>query len=260
MNSVFAERLGATLVSLVLVVLSASGCGGSGADPPAGSFERGQARYEDENWYEAVDDLRLFIRRAPTDPRAPEAQYMIGMARYRDEDYPVAAVEFEILRNDYPTSELADDAWYMQGMCYVEQVPRVDLDQTPTRQAVEHFVRYLREYPAGKHRTEVEDELNKLNRHLDQKEYDSARLYRDLGRWQAAAVTIDTMLDMRPNSELRPEMLLLSGEVHVKRIEWPEAREVYRQFLDDYPDHESASEARRGLERIDGKAADGDRR
>lgn len=260
MNSVFTKRLGAALVMLALVVLTTAGCGGGDGGHPAGSFERGQARYEDESWYEAVEDLRLFIRRAPTDPRAPEAQYMIGMARFSDEDYPVAAVEFEILRNDYPTSELADDAWYMQGMCYVEQVPRTDLDQTPTRQAVEHFVRYLREYPAGKHRTEVEGELNKLHRHLDQKEYDAARLYRNMGRWQAAAVTIDTMLESRPNSELRPQMLLLSGEVHSRRVEFDEAREAYRQFLRDYPEHEGASEARRGLERIDGKAADGEGR
>jgi len=260
MNLVFAERAGFVLVALVLGVLCVAGCGGSGDGHPAGSFERGQARYEDESWYEAVEDLRLFIRRAPTDPRAAEAQYMIGMARYKDEDYPVAAVEFEILRNDYPTSEIADDAWYMQGMCYVEQVPGTDLDQTPTRQAVQHFVRYLREYPAGKHRTEVEGELKKLNRHLDRKELDAARLYRNMGRWQAAAVTIDTMLETRPNSELRPEMLLLAGEVHTKRVAWSEAREAYRQFLRDYPEHERASEARRGLERIDGKAADGEGR
>jgi outer membrane protein assembly factor BamD len=264
MNSAFTRRADGSfllaLISVALVVMSASGCGGSRGGFASGSFERGEERYEAESWYEAVEDLRLFIRRAPTDPRAAEAQYMIGMARYYDEDYPVAAVEFEILRNDYPTSELADDAWYMQGMCYVEQVPGTDLDQTPTRQAVEHFVRYLREHPAGKHRTEVEAELDKLNRHLDQKELNSARLYRDMGRWQAAAVTVDTMLETRPNSELRPEMLLLAGEVHLRRVELSEARENYRQFLRDYPDHERVKEAERGLERIDGKAADGEGR
>lgn len=264
MNSVSTRRVGISfalpMIIVALIGLMVPGCSGSGGGFASGSFERGQEQYEKESWYEAVEDLRLFIRRAPTDPRAAEAQYMIGMARYYDEDYPVAAVEFEILRNDYPTSELADDAWYMQGMCYVEQVPRTDLDQTPTRQAVEHFVRYLREHPAGKHRTEVEAELDKLNRHLDQKELDAARLYRNMGRWQAAAVTIDTMLETRPNSELRPEMLLLAAEVHIRRIELSEARENYRQFLRDYPDHERAKEARRGLERIDGKAADGEGR
>ncbi len=264
MNSVSTRPAGSSfflpLVVVVFVALSVSGCGGSGGGYARGSFERGQEQYDDERWYEAVEDLRLFIRRTPMDPRAAEAQYMIGMARYSDEDYPVAAVEFEILRNDYPTSEFADDAWFMQGMCYVEQVPRTDLDQTPTRKAVEHFVRYLREHPAGKHRTEVEAELDQLNRHLDQKEFDAARLYSRMGRWQAAAVTIDTMLETRPNSELRPEMLLLAAEVHSRRSEWTEARESYRQFLRDYPDHKRVREAERGLERIDGKAADGEGR
>ena len=55
-------------------------------------------------------------------------------------------------------------------------------------------------------------------------------------------------------------MLLLAGEVHLRRIELSEARENYRQFLRDYPDHERVKEAERGLERIDGKAADGEGR
>jgi outer membrane protein assembly factor BamD len=243
---------------LLLAALVVGGCGGSGGGYPEGSFERGQARYEEESWFEAVEDLRLFIRRAPTDPRAPEAQYMIGMARFEDEDYPVAAVEFEILRNDYPTSDRVDDAWYMQGMCYVEQVPRIELDQTVTRQAVQHFVRYLREYPGGSHQSEVEEELRKLNRHLDQKELESARLYRKLGRLQAAAVTIDALLQTRPDSELRPEMLLLAGDVHRRAFEWDKAREAWSTFLRDYPDHKRAGEARAGIERIDGKVETGE--
>ena len=243
------------LLGLFLSATALLGCGGAGSAFPEGSYERGEARYLDESWYEAVEDLRLFIRRAPTDPRAPEAQYMIAMARYNDEDYPVAAVEFEILRNDYPTSERVDDAWYMQGMCYVEQVPRIDLDQTTTRQAVQHFVRYLREYPGGAHRADAEEELRKLNRHLDQKELESARLYRKLKRYEAAAVTVDALLRMRPDSELRPEMLLLSGDVHRRRAEFEKARDAYQTFLRDYPEHERAKEARSGLERVTGEGS-----
>ena len=77
-------------------------------------------------------------------------------------------------------------------------------------------------------------------------------------RWEAAAVTVDALLEMRPDSELRPEMLLLSGDVHRRRVAYAEAREAYRTFLRDYPDHERADEARRGLERIDGGAAGGE--
>jgi outer membrane protein assembly factor BamD len=250
---------GAVVVLLGLGFTTGLGaCGGAYDGMPEGSFERGQARYEDENWFEAVEDLRLFIRRSPTDPRAAEAQYLIGMARYQEEDYPVAAVEFEILRKDYPTSELVDDAWYMQGMCYVEQVPRTDLDQTTTHQAVDHFNRYLREYPAGSHRAEVEEQLRQLYLHLDRKELDAARLYRRLKKWEAAAVTVDTLLELRPNSELRPDALLLSADVHRRQLQTDAALDAYRTFLRDYPDHPRAKEARRNLERIEGKAAVGE--
>lgn len=253
------ERILALGAALVLAA-GLVGCGGSYKGMPAGSFERGKAQFDDEKYYESVEDLRLFIRRSPTDPRAPEAQYLIGMARYNDEDYAVAAVEFEILRKDYPTSELVDDAWYMQGMCYVEQVPRIDLDQTVTHQAVDHFNRYLREYPGGEHRPEVEEELRKLNRHLDEKELKAARLYRRLKQWTAAAVTVDALIESRPDSELRPEALLLAGEVHSRQLDSDAALRAYRTFLADYPDHPRAKEARRGIERIEGKAGAGEGR
>jgi len=243
---------------LLLAFLFLAGCSGAYSGMPSGSFERGEAKFEDESWYDAVEDLRLFIRRSPTDPRAPQAQYMIATSRYKDEDYPVAAVEFEILRNDYPTSDLVDDAWFMQGMCYVQQVPKIELDQTPTRQAVQHFVRYLRENPGGKHREEAEKELDKLNLHLDQKSMAAAQLYRRLRRWRAAAVTADAFLELRPDSELRPEMLLLAGEAHTQTVQWDRARAVYESFLQEYPDHDGVKDARKGLEKIDGAAAFGE--
>ena len=249
-----AESVARALPVLVVAWL-AGACGGAYDAHPPGSFERGKAQFDDEKWYESVEDLRLFIRRSPTDPRAAEAQYMIGMARYNDEDYPVAAVEFEILRNDYPTSELVEEAWYMQGMCYVEEVPRTDLDQATTRQALDHFTRYLREFPGGTHRGEVEQQVLELQRHLDRKELDAARLYKRRKQWAAAAVTADTMLELRPDSEFRPEVLLISAEAHRHQLETDRALDAYRTFLRDYPEHPRAADARRQIERLGGKAA-----
>jgi len=208
---------------------------------------------------EAIEDLRLFIRRSPTDDRADDAQYQIGVARMEMGDYPVAAVEFEILRTDYPNSDLVDDAFYMEGMCYAEQVPDLRLEQSITRKAVNHFQRYLREFPNGSHRTEVEAKLEELHRHLDQKALDSVRLYRRLNRTRAAQVTLSAILSERPGSPLRPQMLLLAGDLYRDLREYDLAQESWARLVAELPDHPLSEQARRRLRAI-GASEDDDSR
>ena len=239
---------GSRLGALSLLVGLVAGCSHPGKGLAPGSYERGVAEFEGGRYFDAVEDLKLFVRRNPTDPRADDAQFHIAMARFEDEDYPVAAVEFEILRTDYPNSELVEDAWYMEGLCYVEQVPPIEKDQKVTYEAIDHFERYLREYPQGTRADEAREQIRRLQLHLDQKILAGARLYRRLGRLRAALVTDEVLLTDRPQSELRPQALFFAAEMHEKLGEIDEARAVYRQLQEEFPGHALSERARRRLE------------
>jgi len=243
----------AMMAGLVLLFL-ASGCSHPGSGLPNGSFERGKAEYEGERYYDAIESLKLFVRRSPTDARVDEAQYMIGMARFDNEEYPVAAVEFEILRTDYPNSDLVEDAWLMEGLCYVEQVPSIHLEQSITRRALEHYQRFLREMPASDRRGEAQEKIDELQLHLDRKTMAGIRLYDRLGRDRAALVSVDAMLDERRDSALRADALLLAGDLHEELDELPEARARWQQVVDEFGMTSLAPEALRRLERTRGEA------
>lgn len=234
-------------VLLVFSFLLPTACSHPGKGLQTGSFERGLAEFEGERWYDAVETLKLFVRRNPTDPRVDEAQYHIGLARFEDEDYPVAAVEFEILRKDYPDSPRVEDAWYMEGLCYVKQVPPIHLEQDVTRKALDHFRRYLAQYPEGERRADIEREARALQRHLDEKDLATVRLYRRLGKPEAAWITLEVMLDERRTSELRPQMLFMAGELHRELEQDEQAREAWNTLTAEFPDHELAARAQRAL-------------
>ncbi len=253
------------LVVLLLVALLPSACSHPGKGLESGSLERGLAEFEGERWFDAVETLKLFVRRNPTDPRVDEAQYHIGLARFEDEDYPVAAVEFEILRKDYPSSPRVEDAWYMEGLCYVKQVPPVHLEQAVTRKALDHFRSYLAEFPSGERRAEMEREARALQRHLDEKDLANVRLYRKLGKPEAAVITLDVLLEERRASELRPEMLFLAGELHRELEQDALARESWDRLVSEFPEHELSGRAQRALRglaagTIDPNAVEGDGR
>lgn len=226
------------------------GCSHPGSGMPVGSYERGIAEYEGERYLDAVQTLRLYVRRNPTDPRVDEAQYHIGLARFENDEYAVAAVEFEILRNDYPNSELIEDAWIMEGMCYVEQVPSIHHEQSITRRALDHFRRYLQEFPNGERRADALEQVEALQLHLDRKRMSGIRLYERMGRTEAALVSAEAMLADRPDSQLRPEALMLAADLHAELGEMDEARRLWREILDDHGTHELAPEAQSKLARV----------
>jgi len=228
------EVRGLLTAGLLLLVA----CGHPGGDLPVGTWERGLAEFEGEAYLDAIDDLKLFIRRK---------------AYMELEDYPVAAVEFEILRADYPDSELLDDAWFLEGMCYVEQVPPVHLAQDATQTAVRHFERYLRERPNGDRREAALEQLASLREHLDRKRMRAVEIYVRIGKWTAAHSPLDALFEDRPDSALLPEMLLLRSRISRKLDDDAASRAALTELVQRFPDTEAAAEARRLLE----DAADG---
>lgn len=241
--------MGRRLCILALAGILA-GCGGVADDLPVGSYERGVAEIENERYFDAIEDLKLFVRRNPTDPRVDDAQYQIGMARFQDEDYPVAAVEFEILRTDYPSSELVEDAWYMEGMCYREQVPDIVHEQTVTRKALQHFERFLQRYPDGEYAEQARTQVRELREHLDRKRLAAVRLYRRLHRPEAALVTLEALLNERPDSALRPEMLFMAGELSRRTDDPEKARRYWETLIAESPDTDFARRARRNVDSL----------
>ncbi len=231
----------------ILGLLLFAGCSGAAGKLPVGSYERGIAEFEDEHYFEAIEDLKLFVRRNPTDPKVDEAQYQIAMARYKDKDYPVAAVEFEILRTDYPNSARVDDAWYMEGLCYRQQAPSLAHDQTPTRRALEHFQRYLRQFPNGARHEDAEREALALQERLDRKRLQAAVLYRRLGRPRAALVTLEALLEDRPDSVLRPEMLWMAGNLALATGDADMAGDYWQKIVDESPESTFGPQATKAL-------------
>lgn len=214
---------------------------------PEGSFERGFAEFEDEAYLEAIDDLKLFIRRNPTDPRSDDAQFFIGRAHQERFDFPVAAVEFEILRKDYPNSDWFDEAYYQQGMCYVEQVPRYELEQSVTRDAIAHFQRYLRDVPDGAFQNEAQKQVDELQLILDEKRMEAVRHYLRVHQPGAARVYLDVFLDERPDSPFAAEALFMSAKVRRQLADFEGARQNLEELVQRFPEHKLASRAQREL-------------
>lgn len=218
---------------------------------PLGSFERGAYYAEKENNVEAVSALETFIRQNPTDSLAAEAQFLKAESYMRMQEYPLAAVEYQIMRKDYPTSSFVEEADFREGEAYLAQVGSVARDVTGAHEARLHFVSFLERYPSSSRDADARTHLEDISDIMVEKRLGQARVYGQLGRPQAVAVTLDDVIRFEAGSSHLPEVIWQRARVAEKLDDPDTARTMYRRLVDEYPDTKLAGKATSALRRLD---------
>ncbi len=196
--------------------------------------------------------------------KAEESLMMNAMCYYNIRDYETATLYFDRYFKTYPRGVYTELAKYYSGKSSFLQSPDPRLDQTPTYTAIKSLQDFLSFYPYSSRRQEVNDMIYQLQNRLVQKEYDSAKLYYDLGtytgncanggsNYEACIVTAENALKTYPYNNLREElyMLILRAryKLAVNSVE-EKADDRFRQTIDEYygfknefPDSKYISEA-----------------
>jgi outer membrane assembly lipoprotein YfiO len=252
-----AARLALVALGALVALLALCACGAPGKHLPVGTYERGEAEFHGKRYTLAIEDLKLFVRRNPKDPSAAQAQFLVAQCYMEAKEYALSAVEYEILRNDYPNTDLADDAFFLEGISYARQRPNYRLDQKVTQKAVEHFQKYLAQFPTGRHREQTQQELDALELHLARKRLEQARQYWSLRQYGAAALVLDDLLEASKESTLRPDMLLLRGRVALRQHDSERARTCLGEVLSRYPQHPTAGAAKELMHKLGQEAGAG---
>ncbi len=235
-----------TAAAAVLLALALSGCG-AGNPHRVGTYERGAFFADRGKDVEAVTAFEAFVRRSPTDSLAALAQYRKAQSYMNLREFPLAAVEFQILRKDYPTSELIEDAMFQEGVAYFAQVGRVERDITGAYEARLHFLKFSQEYPGSERMPEVVEYMQEISDLMVRKRLAQVKVYRQLGRHEAVAITLDELIKDEAASRLLPEVLWQRAR-NANRLVDPETEEaMYRRLVDEYPDSPEAGRARRRL-------------
>jgi TolA-binding protein len=104
------------------------------------TYWRGEARYQDLKFNDAIQDWKDLVARAPQNPLAPRALFRVGLAWYRQQEYAQSENAFRQVLDDYGnTPDVAADARFNLGLTY-KRMGR-DPDAVAAYQAV------VRDYP-----------------------------------------------------------------------------------------------------------------
>ena len=184
--------------------------------------------------------------------KGEKAYYYLCYSHYNMQEYALAGYYFRNFQITYPQSEHAEEASFMGAMCKVAASPKSSLDQTNTLTAINELQSFLNRYPKTERKDTCNQIIDNMRGKLEQKAFESSKLYYHMEDYEAAAVSFTNMLSDYPDTELREEVLYLvvksnyklaANSVKEKKVErFEETIKSYTKFVDNFPSSKNLKE------------------
>jgi len=209
-------------------------------------YEKALEYYDREDYFRA---LNLFDQVIPFYRGSKEAEdiaFKYAYAYYNQKEYIMASYYFDRFAKTYPRNDRTEECMFMVAYCKYLDSPKYKLDQTNTVQAINDFQLFVNAYPTSERVEECNRLIDELHEKLQKKEFEIAKLYLKMEKYEAAVVSFDNLLLDYPDTKYREDAMFYSiksyyyyasKSVRSKRKErYQEAADIYNQFISMYPE------------------------
>ncbi|MBI3872978.1 MAG: outer membrane protein assembly factor BamD [candidate division Zixibacteria bacterium] len=241
-----------TWATIGMAVVTCGGTKPAPVAPPAGeSLAKALSLYDKHKWDKAKPEFESVIFNHPGATIVDSAQFYLAMCNYRQRDYVVAADEFQRLRTRYPTSPLVELADLMRCRSLLRVAPgNTGLDQDQTETALAQLNIFRDNHPVSPLLPAVDSLSREAYRRLSQHDYRAALLYHRLGRYQAARIYFQEVIDKYTDSPLVPDALFFMGEGQRRSDSLDSAISYYEKLIYSFPDHPRTVQARKRVSEL----------
>ncbi|MFH1144455.1 MAG: outer membrane protein assembly factor BamD [Candidatus Eisenbacteria bacterium] len=236
------------MAAIVAVLAGCSrGSGGTPAFGPAGDFEAALDEYERGHLVAAIEMLEGFERSHPGSQYIDDALYYLGKAHQGNNEHLLARQAFERVFTDFPQSPRAEDARFEYARSWYLAVRGPELDAEPAEEALVAFRTYLRRFPEGSHRAEVDEAIADLLGTLARKDFMNGATYLRLGRKEAARRYFTKSLDTWEQSPSSAQAMDAIARSYESEGDWAAARSAYERVLEHLQENPDRYEEGRKL-------------
>ncbi len=208
----FKPVLAATAAAATLLT---AGCGAGSADEDVAYVARdvetlyteAKRRLDRGNTLFAAALFDEVERQHPYSPWARRAQLMSAFSYYVAQDYNKAIASSQRFLSIHPGNKDAPYAYYLIGLSYYEQISDVNRDQKITEQARTALREVNRRFPTTEYAADARLKLDLVEDHLAGKEMEIGRYYQVSGRWLAAQLRFQNVIDNYQTTSHTPEAL-----------------------------------------------------
>ncbi|MCB2408447.1 outer membrane protein assembly factor BamD [Hymenobacter lucidus] len=208
-------------------------------------YEAAVQYYDKGDFFKAGTLLEDLIPLLKGRPEAEKAQFYFANTNYRQRNYVLSAYYFKSFADTYPNSTYAEEATFLHSKSLFRDSPEFELDQTNTYSALESIQDFLNRYPTSQFRPEAENMSQELQKKLENKAFQSAKLYYNIRYYQSAVTAFNSFQQQYPSSAYNEEaaFLKLNAQYDLAKESVPEKQRerylevlsFYQFFIDNYP-------------------------
>ena len=174
-------------------------------------------------------------RQHPYSPWARRAQLMSAFSYYAAADYNKAIDAARRFLEIHPGNKDAPYAYYLIGLSYYEQISDVERDQKITLQANTALQEVSRRFPSTEYASDARLKLDLVEDHLAGKEMEIGRYYERSGKWIAAQIKFQNVVENYQTTSHAPEALYRLVETNLSLGIPAEAKKYAAVLGANYP-------------------------
>jgi outer membrane protein assembly factor BamD len=221
------------------------------------NYEKGLKELEDKDWIAASKYFGFIKTRFPYSKYAVLAELRLADAEFGAEQYLEAIDSYRLFIKFHPTHEMVANGYatFRIGEGYYRQLsgdfwmfpPSYEKDQSSTEDAVNELKSFLDKYPDSPYRAKAKEILTKVGKRLADHEWYVARYYWDRGKPMGTVIRLRRLLERYRGVGYDEEALWLLGRAYVAVAMPDRAKGVWSEIVVKYPTGQRAGDARSAL-------------
>lgn len=179
-------------------------------------FSLASTNFEDGNNADALKQYLLIYSNYGYTKFADRALLMAAFIYYDSASYYEALEILQKFRKLYPIHKHIDYVDYMISLCVYEQIELASKDQTKTVLALETFNKIMNKHPDSIYTEDILLKIDLVNNQLAGKEMYTARFYMKRGKWLAALIKLNNIVEQYDTTIYIEEALHRLVEIHYR--------------------------------------------
>ena len=221
------------------------------------NYEKGLKELENKDWVAASKYFGFIKSRFPYSKYAVLAELRLADAEFGAEQYLEAIDSYRLFIKFHPTHEMVANGYaqFRIGESYYKQLPSdfwmfppsFEKDQSATEDAANELKSFLDKYPDSPYRAKAKEIVAKVNKRLADHEWYVARYYWDRGKPMATVLRLRRLLERYRGVGYDVDALWLLGRAYVAVSMPDRAKGVWKELVEKHPKSGRAGDAREAL-------------
>ncbi len=169
-------------------------------------LEKAHAYYDSEDYTRAQTLYELVISSYRGREEAELLAFRYAYSFYHLRQFITSSYYFKNFAETFGASQYREEAEFMSAYSNYELSPNYRLDQTYSLQAIEGFQEFINLYPNSERVGQCNRLIDEIRLKLEQKDYESSRLYYDLQQYQACIRSFENVLIEYPETSRAEEV------------------------------------------------------